>query len=531
MKRRASARSRGRLGALLAAGVVAAGLAPLEATPAAERTFLDGRPDAIVDLDTREGLQAIHGEWRYAEAAAHSPLQHVGAVDFDDAWWEIVPAGHLQERRTNGGNTFAWYRLSFTMPARVGTFETAGSTMVFEIVVDDYAEVWVDGQLPRLIGQPGGALVAGFNSPNRVVVTRLAEPGREVRIAVYAANAPLSDPPSNRIWVRSATLDFHRAPEAAGTTLAVQRLDAALDRIVPAGTRLEKLAGGFSFTEGPVWSAADRSLFFSDPNDNRIYRWHEDHGISVFRTKSGYSGMDIGAYRQPGSNGLAIDRDGRLTINEHGNRRITRLEKNGDLTVLADRIDGRRLNSPNDLVYRSDGSLYFTDPFFGLPAFDKDPRAELQQAGIYRLADGRVTLLSAELGGPNGIAFSPDERTLYVANWDEAKKIVMRWDVAADGSIANGRVFADLTAAPGEEALDGLEVDREGNVFVSGPGGLWIFAPDGRCLGTLRLPELAANMAWGDDDLKSLYLTARTGLYRVRLATGGAAGLAGEATR
>ncbi len=511
---------------LLAAGVLTAGRTSLTATPAAERSFLDGRPEAVVDLDTRDGLKAIRGEWRYAEARVGTPLEKAGAAGFDDSAWEIVPAGHLQQRRTDGGPTFAWYRLSFTMPARVGTFDTAGATAVFEIVVDDYAEVWVDGQLPRHLGEPG-ALVAGFNTPNRVVITRQVEPGREVRVAVFAANGPLSDPPTNRIWVRSATIDFYRAPATTGTTLDVERADAALDQVVAPGTRLEKLAGGFSFTEGPVWSVAERSLFFSDPNDNRIYRWNDDTGVSVFRTKSGYTGMDIGRYRQPGSNGLAIDRDGRLTINEHGNRRITRLEKNGDLTVLADRFEGKRLNSPNDLVYRSDGALYFTDPFFGLPGFEKDPAAELRHAGVYRLApDGRLTLLTTELKGPNGIAFSPDERTLYVANWDEARKVVMRWDVQADGTIANGGVFADLTAAPGEEALDGLDVDRDGNVFVSGPGGLWLFAADGRRLGTLRLPELAANMAWGGDDRRTLYLTARSGLYRLRVSTGGPAPVA-----
>ncbi len=506
------------------AAIAALALAPLvslHATPAAERTLLDGRPDAVVDLDTRDGLQIVRGEWRYEEAPVGAALKPVGAVDFDDAQWPIAPAGSLQERRTKGGAAFAWYRLSFTMPARVGAMEVAGSTVAFEVVVDDYAEVWVDGQLPRRLGQVGGALVAGFNAPNRVVVTRDARPGDEVRIAVFAANAPLSDPPANRIWIRSATLDFYATPDAttAGMPVEVTRVDAALDAVVPPGTRLEKLAGGFSFVEGPVWVPAEQALLFSDPNDNRIYRWSADHGVSVFRSKSGYSGVDIGEYHQPGSNGLTLDRDGRLTIAEHGNRRITRLEKNGDLTVLAERFDGKRLNSPNDLVYRSDGSLYFSDPYFGLPAFEKDRRAEQPFAAVYRRApDGTLTRLTTELKGPNGLAFSPDERTLYVANWDERRKVVMAWDVAADGSIANGRVFADMTTAPGEEALDGLKVDRAGHVFVSGPGGLWVWAPDGRHLGTIRLPELAANMAWGDADGRSLYLTARTGLYRLRLA-------------
>ena len=509
-----------RIALTLMGALLVAGLAPLDATPAAERGVLDGRPEAIVDLDSRDGLRLIRGEWRYEEAPVGAPVKKVGAMAFDDSQWEIVPAGALQQRRTNGGSAFAWYRLSFTMPARVGAFDTTGATVAFEIVVDDYAEVWVDGQLPRMLGQPGGALVAGFNAPNRVVVTHHAEPGQEVRIAVFAANGPMSDPPANRIWIRSATLDFYKAPAPGGTTLDVTRADAGLDAVVPSGTRLEKLAGGFSFIEGPVWVPAEGTLLFSDPNDNRIYRWSPNHGVSVFRTKSGYTGTDVGEYRQPGSNGLALDAEGRLTIAEHGNRRITRLEKNGDLTVLADRYQGKRLNSPNDLVYRSDGSLYFTDPYFGLPAFEKDRRVEQPYAGVYRRsAAGEVTLVTTDLKGPNGLAFSPDERTLYVANWDEHRKIVMAWDVATDGSISNGRTFADMTSAPGEEALDGLKVDRAGTVFVSGPGGLWIFGPDGRHLGTIRLPELAANMAWGDADGKTLYLTARTGLYRLRLAT------------
>jgi gluconolactonase len=500
---------------------VGLGLASLEATPASDRTLLDGRPDAIVDLDTRDGLKTIRGEWRYEEAPAGAPLQKVGAVDFDDAQWEIVPAGALQMRRTNGGSSFAWYRLSFTMPAKVGTLDTAGATVAFEIVVDDYAEVWVDGQLPRRLGQAGGALIAGFNAPNRIVVTHAAEPGKEVRIAVFAANGPLSDPPANRIWIRSATLDFYRPAAAVGTPLDIVRTDAGIDAVISKDARLERLASGFSFVEGPVWVPAEDSLLFSDPNDNRIYRWNQDAGVSVFRTNSGYTGMDIGAYRQPGSNGLTLDAEGRLTIAEHGRRRVVRLERDGATTVLADRYEGKRLNSPNDLVYRSDGALYFTDPYFGLPEFDKDPRAELPHAGVYRAAEGAVTLLTTELTGPNGIAFSPDEKTLYVANWDDHRKVVMKWDVQADGTLEHGGVFADLTAVPGEEALDGMKVDRLGHVFVSGPGGLWVFASDGRHLGTIRLPELAANFAWGDADGRGLYLTARTGLYRIRLNTPG----------
>jgi gluconolactonase len=279
-----------------------------------------------------------------------------------------------------------------------------------------------------------------------------------------------------------------------------------------------------------VWVPGEQALLFSDPNDNTIYRWHEDTGVSVFRVKSGYTGADVGLYRQPGSNGLALDAEGRLTIAEHGNRRITRLESKGQITVLADRHEGRRLNSPNDLVYKSDGSLYFTDPPFGLPRVYDDPRKELPYQGVFRLKDGELTLLTTDLKGPNGLAFSPDERYLYVANWDEQRKIVMRYAVTGDGRLAGGGVFFDMTGAPGEEALDGVKVDRAGNLFVSGPGGVWVLSADGVHLGTITGPELAANMAWGDEDGKSLYLTARSGLYRLRVLTGAARGVA-TATR
>lgn len=478
------------------------------AAPGATRGALDGRPDAVVDLNSADALALVSGTWTWQDAAPGSPVLPIAA-------------GGLLERRGPGGTSAAWYRLRVTIPKSVGALTTAGTSAVFEIVVDDYAEVWVNGTLTRGLGLSGGSVVAGFNAPNRVVLTRNAQPGQTFDIQVYAINGPISDPPANFIWVRSATLDFYRPDSARRmTAVTVDRKSVALDGILPAGLMLEHLATGFQFTEGPVWVPAERGLLFSDPNDNTIYRWHDDTGVSVFRVKSGYSGIDIGQYRQPGSNGLTLDADGRLTIAEHGNRRISRLEPKGQITVLAERHDGRRLNSPNDLVYKSDGSLYFTDPPFGLPRGYDDPGKELPYSGVFRLKDGRLTLLSTDLKGPNGLAFSPDERWLYVANWDEKAKVVMRYDVAADGALANGRVFFDMTAAPGEEALDGVKVDRAGNLFVSGPGGLWILSPEGVHLGTIKGPELAANMAWGDDDGRTLYLTARSGLYRLRVLTG-----------
>ena len=488
------------------------------ATPGATRGPIEGRPDAIVDLNSAEGLAAVSGSWTWQDARLGSPILPVAA-------------GGLLERRGPGGTSAAWYRIGVTIPSSIGTLSTAGSAAVFEIVVDDYAEIWVNGRLSRSLGLGGASVVAGFNAPNRLVLTSNAQAGQTFDIQVYAINGPISDPPSNFIWVRSATIDFYKPNKARrNSAVTVERKSSKLDAIVPADASLEHLANGFQFTEGPVWVPSERSLLFSDPNDNTIYRWNDDTGVSVFRVKSGYAGFDVGEYRQPGSNGLALDAEGRLTIAEHGNRRISRLEPKGQLTVLADRYEGRRLNSPNDLVYRSDGALYFTDPPFGLPRVYDDARKELPYSGVFRLKDGKLTLLSTDLKGPNGLAFSPDERYLYVTNWDEKAKVVMRYEVTGDGSLANGRVFFDMTDAAGEEALDGVKVDRAGNLFVSGPGGLWILSPDGAHLGTVKGPELAANMAWGDDDGKSLYLTARSGLYRLRLLTG-ASGAASPVTR
>jgi gluconolactonase len=499
------------------------------------------RPEAIVDLATAEGLGLVRGEWRYRDARivevdhrapgpdlrpsgpptrTHDVVPHAGAADFDDSAWEVLPPGTLGARRGSGRLSFNWYRLRLTIPERVGRFDPTGATVVFEVAVDDYAEVWVDGKLPQVLGQTGGPLVRGWNAPNRVVLTRDARPGRRFQLAVFGANGPLSEPPGNFIWIRSATLDFYRPGAVGGgheVPATVDRLDPALDAIVPHEPRVERLAGGFLFTEGPVW-APDGHLLFSDPNANQLYRWSPDGQISVFRTKSGYTGLDVGEYAQPGANGLALDPEGRLTICEHGNRRVTRLERNGTLTVLADRFEGKRLNSPNDVVYRSDGTLCFSDPPFGLPGLHDDPRRELPFSGVFCLKDGTLRLVTTELRGPNGLAFSPDERVLYVGNWDATRKVVMRYPVGPDGVPAGpGTVFADATAAPGEHAIDGLEVDRAGNVYASGPGGLWIVSPSGRHLGTIRLPEQPANFAWGDDDRRTLYVTARTGLYRLRL--------------
>jgi gluconolactonase len=301
----------------------------------------------------------------------------------------------------------------------------------------------------------------------------------------------------------------------------IERRSAALDRIVPAGARVERIAKGFKFTEGPQWMP-DGYLLFGDLPNNVIWRWNTTGVVSVARRRSGYADADRPPGPAMGSNGMALDRDGRLTVCEPGNRRITRTERDGSVTVLVDHYEGKRLNSPNDLVYRrTDGSLYFTDPPTGLPKEDDDPAKELSFNGVYRLAGEIPQLLNTEMRRPNGIGFSPDERYLYVSNADPKNKIWMRFEVLADGSLANGRVLLDLNGEPGQ-APDGLEVDEEGNLYLTGPGGLWIVTSAGEILGVIRTREEPSNVAWGGADRRTLYLTAPHEVYRIQLKIPGA---------
>jgi gluconolactonase len=505
-----------------------------------------GRPDATIDLRTKEGVQLVKGDWRYTDVRileidakgpgadlkpSGAPVKtydyapHAGEAVFDDSKWAVLDPTTLDARRGNGKVSFNWYRIRVTLPQTVAALSVAGSTVSFEIVIDDYAEIWVNGKLTTVLGQSGGAVVKGWNAPNKVILTRNARPGEQFEIAVFGYNGPVSRAPENFIWVKSATLDFYKPGHGSGiqqVETKIIRKDPAVDTIISPDTKIEKVAGGFGFTEGPVWVREGGYLLFSDPNNNLIYRWSEDDGVSVYRTHSGYSGTDVGEYGQPGSNGLTLDAQGRVTINEHGNRRVTRLEKNGQLTVLADRYQGKRLNSPNDLVYRSDGALYFTDPPFGLPKFFDDPRKELPFSGVYCLIQGKLKLVSTDLTGPNGLAFSPDEKYLYVDDWDDKEKIILRYEVQPDGSLTNKFTFLDATTEPGEDAWDGLKVDRLGNVYASGPGGLWIISPEGKHLGTVVGPEHPHNLAWGGEDRKTLYLAAQTGLYRISVNIPGA---------
>ena len=278
--------------------------------------------------------------------------------------------------------------------------------------------------------------------------------------------------------------------------------DSAVNRIVPENTVVEELASGFAFTEGPVWCGD--SFLFSDIPANRIVRWRRlpsGPEVTTFRTPSG------------NSNGLTLDRTGRLIACEHTGRRVSRTEPDGTITTLVERYQGKRLNSPNDVVVRSDDSIFFTDPPYGLP--NLTDWKELPFNGVYRLApDGELHLLADDFDRPNGIALSPDETVLYVN--DTSRGHIRAFDLSPDGNTANGRVLIDMRGdEPG--APDGMKVDREGNVYCTGPGGFWIIDPQGKCLARVRPPELPANLAWGEADFKSLFLTARTGVYRIRL--------------
>ncbi len=508
----------------------------------------EGRPEAVIDLATVEGVRLVKGEWRYSDTKiievdfkgpgadgqptgeaikTYDYAPHAGGADFDDSRWEVLDPTTLATRRSTGRICFNWYRINITIPERIGGFDPTGSTVVFETSVDDYAEVWVDGELPRGAGQSGGSVIKGWNASNRLLVGRDVKPGQKIQLAVFGINGPLSNPPTNFIWMRFARLEFYQGSKVplvikpSEVNVELVRKNPAIDTIVGPNPKIFKLAEGFKFTEGPIWVRDGGYLLFSDPNSNIIYKYTPNGNnpgkLEMFRTPSGYSGADIAEYGQPGSNGLTLDPQGRLTINEHGNHRVTRLEKDASLTVLADSYEGKRLNSPNDLVYRSDGTLYFTDPPFGLPKFFDDSRKELPFSGVYSIYNGKLHLITKELNGPNGIAFSPGEKYMYVGNWDEKKKIVMRYEANPDGTLSNGNLFFDMTSAPGEDAIDGIKVDQQGNLYVSGPGGLWVISAEGKHLGTIIAPKHVHNMNWGDEDGKTLYLCARSGLYRMRL--------------
>ncbi len=314
------------------------------------------------------------------------------------------------------------------------------------------------------------------------------------------------------------------ARDATAASDAIVRLDPRFDRLVPKDAKLEKLADGFTWVEGPIWNRTGAFLLFSDIPANSVFKWQESAGVSLFLKPSGYSGGAPFEGKEPGSNGLTFDREGRLVLCEHGDRRIARLEPDGRKTTLADRYQGKRLNSPNDLMFKSNGDLYFTDPPFGLPKAFNDPGKETPFQGVYRLSkDGKLTLLIKDIKAPNGIAFSPDEKILYVSDVDPKRAAWLVYDVKEDGTVANGRVFFDATRWRKDPFFgpDGLKIDKQGNLFGARPGGISVFAPDGTHLGSIETGAPTSNMNWGEDG-SVLYITGGTAVYRIKLSTKGA---------
>ncbi len=305
-------------------------------------------------------------------------------------------------------------------------------------------------------------------------------------------------------------------PAGAGVII---RLDKRLDALVPQGAAIEKVADGFVFLEGPVWRSADARLFYSDLRGNAIYQWTAAEGVRDV-SKPFFTGEGTGL-RGVGPNGIALDTEGRLLACVYGSRSVIRIENDGTRTTLADRFGGKRLNSPNDLVVARDGTVYFTDPSFGLEGMDASPLREQTVNGVYRLRpNGDLALLTGEQERPNGLVLSPDEATLYVANSGGAVTGWYAYDLTSAG-LSNKRVFFDVTGVQGEGGADGMKVDLAGNVYATGPGGVFVIAPDGTHLGTIRPPEALTNVGWGEDG-RTLYITGRTTLYRIRLSARGA---------
>jgi len=303
----------------------------------------------------------------------------------------------------------------------------------------------------------------------------------------------------------------------------LESLDQRFDALIAPGTKVEKIADDLLWSEGPLWDAKSKSLLFSDIPRNVVMKWHPEKGVSRFLERSGYTGAAPFTGREPGSNGLTFDLEGRLTLCQHGDRRISRRESDGTLVPLAVGYHGKKLNSPNDLVFDNDGALYFTDPPFGLPGTFTDPNKELDFNAVFRVGkDGAITAVVTELEAPNGLGFSPDYKTLYVANARASSPIWKAYAVKPDGSLDKGRVFADSRALykEGDGVPDGLKVDIHGNVFATGPGGVLVYSPEGTLLGRILTGVPTSNVAFGEDGA-TLFITANHRVLRMRTLTRG----------
>jgi gluconolactonase len=308
------------------------------------------------------------------------------------------------------------------------------------------------------------------------------------------------------------------------TTGSVEKLDPSLESLINNDAKIEVLAEGYKWSEGPVWIESEKMLLYSDVPMNTIYKWTEKNGAQVFLTPSGYTGETPSASREPGSNGLTLDNKGKLILCQHGDRRVARLESSfqdpkPNYITIADLFEGKRFSSPNDAVVRKNGDIFFTDPPYGLPNQENDSTKEIPFNGVYKVStSGAVTMLVDSLTRPNGIAFTPDEKTVIVANSDPGKARWYAYELSENDSVINARILYDATEnTKTEKGLpDGLKIDKQGNIFATGPGGIWIFNKEGKLIGKIKLPEPTANCALADDD-KTLYITSNMFLLRIKM--------------
>ena len=304
---------------------------------------------------------------------------------------------------------------------------------------------------------------------------------------------------------------------------SIERTDAAFGAIVNEQAKIEIIAEGFEWSEGPLWLEEEKMLLFSDVPTNIIYKWTEAKGKEIYLTPSGYTG-NVKRGGETGSNGLTLNEEGKLVICQHGNRQVAVMDAplnnpKPDFKPIADTYNGKKFNSPNDVVFNKEGELFFTDPPYGLEFNMDDPNKEIPFQGVYKvLKNGNVILLTDTITRPNGIALTPDEKHLIIANSDPEKPYWYIYDLGPENSITNGRIFYDATAASKREAgmPDGLKIDKGGNIFATGPGGVWIFNKDAVLLGKIKFPHPTANCALSPDE-KTLYVTADAYVLRIRL--------------
>lgn len=308
--------------------------------------------------------------------------------------------------------------------------------------------------------------------------------------------------------------------EETPTLGTIERTDPSLDQLIESSARTEILSDGYDWSEGPVWVESEKMLLFSDVPRNTVYKWTEADSITVFLKPSGYTGDTASNSGEEGSNGLALNGEGKLVLCQHGDRRLALMNApisapQPGFTTLAASYEGKRFNSPNDVAVRKNGDYFFTDPPYGMP---ENVAQEIPFQGVYKLSSGTVTLLADSLTRPNGIAFMPGQKTLVIANSDKNKAMWYAYDLGENDALINGRIFYDATGeAASEQGLpDGLKIDKDGNVFATGPGGVWIFNKDARLLGKIKLPTATANCAFSDDE-KTLFITSDNYLLRLKM--------------